>query len=134
MDLAWFLVCSSMLFVSLLATISHVDDSDGRSGSRAHLNADDIPFCQVVFGQFNHRIADAEASELQRRWLAINFQTLLLEKNEEIEAMQTKTWRVYVRRTIGILFSFIITAVTVTGISLLIYYEVCMFCLLFAHC
>jgi hypothetical protein len=115
MDLAWFLVTSVALLVSLLATIAHVDENAIKNR--------DFPVSQLVFGQFNHRICDPGAASLQQSWLAISLKTILLERSEQMEAKQHQSWTVVMRRIFGMFWSLIITLVTVTFISLIIYYE-----------
>jgi hypothetical protein len=115
MDLAWFLVSSGALMMSLLATIAHVDEETGKSKSSS--------FCELVFGQFNHRVCEPGAATLQQTWIATTLRSMMKEQIETMKSKKKFAKRSFIRRGCGIGSSIIVIAITVTVISLLIYYE-----------
>jgi hypothetical protein len=120
-DIAWIMVCSAMLFVSLVAIAIHIDATSPVAAEEG--SDESVPFSKVVFGAFNWRLTDSNAMDLQRRWMATNLKSLVAQESEKDEYIKAKNWVTTVKRTWGILFSLALLAAVITFISLLIIYQ-----------
>jgi hypothetical protein len=126
MDLAWFLVNSVLLIASLFAIVSLIENtkSDSATVSADGIDEDPLPFCKLVWGEFDYHLTEEEEAELQQRAITTNVKKLLSEKQDELEQeLINKSWKTTARRVFGWFVTFAIMAGTIVGVSYLIFFQ-----------